>query len=63
MDDAHRCPECRQFLHLVLAPCYCWTPGVAEDSFLSLGVEALYKCAACGQTYFSDELALLQTSV
>ena len=57
--NLRRCPECQEPLYAVMAQCYCWTPVESGDSFLNLGVEALYKCGVCGQAYFADELALI----
>jgi hypothetical protein len=58
-----RCPDCHEPLHQVLAQCWCWTPVESGDSFLNLGVEALYKCDLCGQAYFADEAALLEKAL
>lgn len=50
------CPRCGRALEVTSGRCLSWVPVDTGKTVLVLEQEALFRCTACAQLYFAEEL-------
>ena len=50
------CPRCARPLEVTFGRCLSWVPVDTGKTVLVLEQEALFRCTACAQLYFAEEL-------